>query len=269
MNDWEVQPGDFSFGRYLQRARLTQRIRLDDLSRATCIGIDNLIRLESDDLDHLPAEVFVVGYIRTYTKAVGADTEEALRRYHACRQALKAQAQWELRRDRAIRRFWPRLGLAMCVLAGLIATSVYFLSPVVEPPARELAGPDLFKGPTHPDETGGDSKGNTLGKQTEDQSATIEGPESTEVQRVPVPVTNGHHQYQLDIWAVKDLWLKAIVDDQRAQVYKLKKGDTLHLEAFTGINLLIEDSAGVELTLDGAALPIPGKAGQVVNLEIP
>ena len=80
MKDWDTLPRDYSFGRYLQGARLSRGIRLEDLSRATCIGIDNLIRLESDDLDHLPAEVFVLGYIRSYAKAVGANLQIRLAR---------------------------------------------------------------------------------------------------------------------------------------------------------------------------------------------
>jgi cytoskeletal protein RodZ len=273
MIDWDVQPGDFSFGRYLQRARLIQRIRLDDLSRATCIGIDNLIRLENDDLEHLPAEVFIVGYIRTYANAVGVDPEEALRRYHLSRQAHRAKAEWEMRRARANRRFWPRLGLAICVLAGLITLSIRLMAPA---PTSIIPGEKTVSSNMPPlGDTAGESGENLSSDRTHGEVAAIQetGPAFSRTDKGSREAagveTNGRHQYQLDIWAVKDLWLKAIVDDQRAQVYKLKKGDTLHLEALTGINLLIEDSAGVELTLDGAALPIPGKSGQVVNLEIP
>ena len=273
MSDWGAQPLDLSCGRYLQGARLARRIRLDDLSRATCIGIDNLIRLESDDLANLPAEVFVLGYIRTYARAVGADPEEALRRYQTYRQKLKAQVEWEMRRARASRRFWPRLGLAMCILAGLVAASVYLMAPVTAPPSKPAIvgsepGPDSEApgAPTEPArsaQTGGIAAEK---KVTAQPTPTLAEPASLPPQ---ASGANRHHRYQLDIWAVKDLWLKALVDDQHAQVYKLKKGDTLHLEALRGINLLIEDSSGVELTLDGTALPIPGKAGQVVNLEIP
>jgi len=184
---------------------------------------------------------------------------------------LQAQAEWEQRRARASRRFWPRLVLAVGVLAGLIAASVYFMAPRGSLPSRVARSPETIL----PDGAGNDSvaprPGEAGAERTGDQPLSANPPpdEAVTAQIPPTEVSNGQHSYQLDIWAVKDLWLKALVDDQQAQVYKLKKGDTLHLEALTGINLLIEDSTGVELTLDGVALPVPGKAGQVVNLEIP
>ncbi len=273
MNDWGEQPRDFSCGRYLQGARLAQRIRLDDLSRATCIGIDNLIHLESDDLAHLPAQVFVVGYIRTYARTVGADPEEALRRYHAYRRRSEAQAQWEIRRARASRRFWARLGLAVCVLVGLVAATVYLMAPVAAPPSPPVSAARKSDTPSAPPSSSIEPVGAAPAGTPPDGETVPAQPLPSPAETVNLPSQSSaaqrRHRYQLDIWAVKDLWLKVLVDDQHAQVYKLKKGDTLHLEALTGINLLIEDSSGVELTLDGAALPIPGKAGQVVNLEIP
>ena len=266
MNDWEAQPRDFSFGRYLQEARLAQRIRLADLSRTTCIGIDNLVRLENDDLAHLPAEVFVVGYIRTYARAVDADPQEALRRYRICLEHKQKAAEWAARRARASRRFWPRLGLAVLVLAGLIATTIHFLAPNTPVPGGGAAPHVPVDLPSAGATDDSIAEAPSAAEVPADDALV---PQKAEAEAAKPSVSNGGHRYQLDIWAVKDLWLKAIVDDQKAQVYKLKKGDTLHLEALTGINLLIEDSAGVELTLDGAALAIPGKAGQIVNLEIP
>jgi cytoskeletal protein RodZ len=71
------------FGAYLQKARQERGITIADLSRTTRIQDWQLERLEGSDLDRLPAEVFVVGFIKAYAQAVGADASEALRLYRA------------------------------------------------------------------------------------------------------------------------------------------------------------------------------------------
>jgi cytoskeletal protein RodZ len=54
-----------------------------DLSRATKIKEGSLELLEEARLDALPARVFVAGFIAAYARAVGADTADVLRRFHA------------------------------------------------------------------------------------------------------------------------------------------------------------------------------------------
>ena len=73
------------FGEYLKSARVERGMSIADLSRATKIKESQLERLESGAIDSLPAEVFVVGFIKAYAREVGADGSEALRRYRQAR----------------------------------------------------------------------------------------------------------------------------------------------------------------------------------------
>jgi cytoskeletal protein RodZ len=72
-----------NFGDYLRIAREKKGISLEDLSRATKIKESQLERLEQAKLEALPAEVFVVGFIKAYAREVGVDSVEALKRYRA------------------------------------------------------------------------------------------------------------------------------------------------------------------------------------------
>ena len=69
-----------SFGRYLQAIRLEKNISLEQVAAQTRIGLGNLMLVEQEDHDQLPAAVFVKGFLRSYAAAVGADGDEAVRR---------------------------------------------------------------------------------------------------------------------------------------------------------------------------------------------
>jgi cytoskeleton protein RodZ len=71
------------FGGLLRSARQQKGMSIADLSRATKIKESQLERLEAAAMDALPAEVFVVGFIKAYAREVGIDSAEALRRYRA------------------------------------------------------------------------------------------------------------------------------------------------------------------------------------------
>lgn len=69
------------FGDVLKSARVDRGMSIDTVARVTAVPKHLLEKLEASELDSLPADVFVRGYIAAYTKAVGIDSEEALRQY--------------------------------------------------------------------------------------------------------------------------------------------------------------------------------------------
>jgi len=78
---------------WLRDGRARKKLSLDDVARITKIQPRILERLESGQLDGLPAEVFVKGFVRSFARCVGLDETEALERFVACRgQAPVAQA---------------------------------------------------------------------------------------------------------------------------------------------------------------------------------
>jgi hypothetical protein len=46
-------------------------------------------------------------------------------------------------------------------------------------------------------------------------------------------------------------------------------GEKLEMEASAGFNLLIGNAGGLELKLNGEPIKISGKAGEVVNIQLP
>jgi cytoskeletal protein RodZ len=70
-----------SIGHFLRTERELRQLSLEELAQTTRIPIRSLQLLEDDRLDGLPGDVFVRGFVKSYAKAVGLASDDALRRY--------------------------------------------------------------------------------------------------------------------------------------------------------------------------------------------
>ncbi len=74
-----------SVGQYLREQREAKGMSLEEVARATRVPLASVERLESDQFDELPGEVFVRGFIKSYARALGLDADDVLARYTANR----------------------------------------------------------------------------------------------------------------------------------------------------------------------------------------
>jgi len=74
-----------SVGQYLRQKREQQQMSVEEIARATRVPMDSVTRIEADQFDELPGEVFVRGFLKSYARAVGVPGEEVLARYTASR----------------------------------------------------------------------------------------------------------------------------------------------------------------------------------------
>ncbi len=58
---------------------------VEELSRATRVPVTSVERIEADQFDELPGEVFVRGFLKSYARAVNLPPDEVLARYTASR----------------------------------------------------------------------------------------------------------------------------------------------------------------------------------------
>jgi len=87
-----------SFGSCLRRAREKRQLSLRDVAGATKIPRSTLELIEANNIDELPADVFVRGFIRSFARAVGTDENEPL---HGFERALSARRDAERARSTA------------------------------------------------------------------------------------------------------------------------------------------------------------------------
>lgn len=235
-----------SFGRYLRALRLEKGIKIESIAAETRINLQTLRVIEAEDHDGLPDEVFVKGFLRAYANIVGANPDETVQRYlancHVRRQAMRFEANL----IRSGERFWPRLLLSLAALACIIIGSVVLTSQ-----------PDTPKTAAH----------------RRPAASSASAPENPTPARLPAPpakpVVSPEEPLSLGIVAVGETWMKIIIDDQSPKAYSLNPGDRLEFKAQEGINLLIGNAAGVQLMFNEEPLPISGKQGQAITLQLP
>lgn len=75
---------------WLRRGRTQRKLSLEDVAKVTKIQPRILDKLERGELEGLPADVFVRGFVRSFAKCVGLDEGEAVIRYGACQSAEAA-----------------------------------------------------------------------------------------------------------------------------------------------------------------------------------
>ena len=67
-----------NFGTFLKEEREKRQIPLADLAKATKLSVSSLKLMEEGNLDDLPPDVFVRGFIRSYAKTLGISSSEPL-----------------------------------------------------------------------------------------------------------------------------------------------------------------------------------------------
>lgn len=72
-------------GRFLRQQRLARRMSLEEVARTTRVPISSVERIEADQFEELPGEVFVRGFLKSYARAVGVPVDDVLARYTASR----------------------------------------------------------------------------------------------------------------------------------------------------------------------------------------
>jgi len=67
-----------NFGTFLKEERERRQVSLSDLSKTTKLSVSSLKLMEQGNLDDLPPDVFVRGFIRSYAKTIGISSSEPL-----------------------------------------------------------------------------------------------------------------------------------------------------------------------------------------------
>lgn len=116
-----------SVGVYLRRERELRQVSLEELVQATRIPLRMLQRMEQDQFDELPGEVFARGFLRSYARALGLDAEQVLARFADGRKAVEPQPVpmlTSLQAPERGRRFGIALALVVLVILFTLALSI-------------------------------------------------------------------------------------------------------------------------------------------------
>ena len=242
-----------SFGRYLQAIRREKNISLEQVAEQTRIGLGNLMLLEQEDHDQLPAEVYVKGFLRSYAAAIGADGDEAVRRYESRLDVVQRIAESEASVAKSGTSLWLKLILSLVLLSGIIALSILLISFLGHSPEE---GTNAHQTPPAASQNPGAGEAPDRAADTNRDSA-------------PQLANTAPEKLLLKISALENTWIKVLIDEKESAEYTLNPGDTIELEALSGYNLLIGNAGGIQLLLNDESVLIPGDKGEVVTMHLP
>jgi cytoskeleton protein RodZ len=222
-----------SLGQELRRERELRAVTLKEIANLTKISLKYLQALEEDRLDILPGPFFVKGVIRAFAKAIGADEDYFLNKYHA-EVILQTYAV-----DRASKisdhglpvRSRSRL-YAILVIPGLaLAILLFFL--FLRPHKREGAASALPQ---------------TAGERL--QASVVPPP------RVPEPVPEAQKApLELEVSFLAETWIQVYADGE-LKINGLKRaGDKAACQAEKEFVLRTGNAGGFAITINGK----PGK----------
>jgi cytoskeleton protein RodZ len=278
-----------SFGEYLRRERELRDITLPEISANTKISQRYLQALEQDDDAHLPAAVFIKGFIRNYAIFIGLDPDEALLRYQEQKKTLEAAHESEPAEVYPVappKKTSPKLLWGM-ILAGMLlgGAALYWylaqqtgISPferlisrftTAPPPAVEVVAPE-----SSPPERLAASM-STEEEPLRETGESLPDPEvvKEEVQAQPVETEETPFEPSVEpvlvtpldvvILAVEQTWLAVDVDGIETHDVTLQPGERLRLEVIDSIRLHLGNAAGIRIRVGGKTLGPFGRSGRV------
>jgi cytoskeleton protein RodZ len=246
-----------SLGDYLRALRSAKQGSLEDIARATRVSASQLQALEAERFSELPAPVFVKGFIRGYCEFLGEPPDEALRRYRELIGERPAPPRGRLAPRPADAWSGNPLVLSLALLGlfgfGLLAVNLVFkggAKPVATAPApTERMDPAERAAPATPGRSA---------------APAVSAPSS------PRAAKSGPAPQRLVVKAIEPAWIRIQADEGRAVEELLAPGDTRQWTAEKRFVLTIGNAGGIELELNGRAIPPLGARGAVIRqLELP
>jgi hypothetical protein len=251
-----------TLGAYLRRRRERAGLSVEAVSAGSRIVPELVRALEADRHDILPAPVYVRGFIRAYCEQVGASAEEPLRRYDAHVAlapaiAARSASPPPVRPSPAAHR-WRRAVAGAILLAGLGVAVTLLLGRARQPDAVAGRGgsppltaprPAVPAAPAPPPTS---------------VTPAPPGPPATSptaaAPGAPVPV-----ERLLVMRAVDTTWVRVKPDGAPPTEETLSPGAVRVWRSTGRFRVSLGNASGVELELDGRALPALGERGQVIR----
>jgi cytoskeleton protein RodZ len=250
-------------GSILKRARIQRGDDLQQIADYLCIRRSYLDAIESGDYDKLPADAYVVGFLRSYADLLGVNGQEAIEMYRA---------------EMAGRRKKPSLILptpvpegrapSVFVMVGAILSAIFIYalwyglsSPDratinIAPPLPTTPAAEITPAPASPS--------TNLPVVATEPEATVEAlpiaQSATLVPQakptVPSPTPTSVASTGLIIKAEQSSWI-LIVDNEGNTVIDrvLKPGESYGVPNKSGLTLTTGNAGGITLLVDGTDLP--------------
>jgi len=282
---------EVTLGAFLKAARLSQGLDLAAVANETRINYKNLIALEDDNRARLPADVFSRGFVRLYATYLKLDPQEAIRLY---------EKQWGVNGSFVgrplIAKKIPSLPARPGIFITLLVIALFFGVRIYYPEVPCPSGGGEGGGPNSQGTIGSPGKGGSEAVSPAPQAvvdqqqaaatpgltsgtkgaaetgrAVIGQAETSTTDKVePSPLPVGPPPaYEISLHTAHQITVKLSIDGQEPVEKMLPSGNRQTWSAAKGFVMTLDRTDGVELTVNGAQVPIKTEAGQTVTIERP
>lgn len=237
--------GILSFGPYLKAIREQQDIPLSAVASEIRVGLWQLTLIEAEDHDKLPDTVYVKGILKAYAACIGVDTDDILERYTVNRRAYENTLVPGNKKagpggDKIVRVIAiVGLLLAGAAMSSLVIYISTFRAGTVKIPGKTRLLPAL--------DTNADAP------------AANPAPDTVRP-AIKLKTLN------LCMDAVSETTINIQIDGISHKRLHLYPKDHVELEASSSFNILIGDSAAVNLTLNGKRVLFKKTPGRSIDL---
>lgn len=251
-------------GDILQRARVQKNLTLDDLEVAIRVNRAHLVAIEEGRLEDLPGRVYALGFIRAYATYVDLDSEKII-------ELLKQQSGKKIAPQNIS---VPDTSISedFSVPSGTIFFIIFFLFVGVLIFKSYYEGSAYLIGEQIP----------KVPKDLIDQTTLLSKPDHQNPKAGTIPDSDRRNTAtsltdfidgdtpsaeQIVLRAIDNVWLE-IRDAQRKTIFSrvLAVGEEYWVpQDQSGLTMTLGNAGGLQILVDGTALPFLGKSAQVVR----
>lgn len=244
---------DLSVGDILRRARLEKKLTIEDLEQAIKVSAQHILAIEEGRLQALPGRIYALGFIRAYSEYLDLDSNrvlELLKQQSGEKIAVKEQPGPSATHLED----YTLPSLKIFILVFILLFSVIGLRNFFSE-SNYLSSGDI---PQIPQD---------LKTQTTLLAKPEVKQEKVKTDDNQIDLSASVTSSQIVLKAVANVWLE-IRDSNRKPIFSrvLSVGEEYWIPLDSkGLVMTLGNAGGLEISVDGQALPLLGRTGQVIR----
>ncbi len=248
-----------TLGEYLRRQRKERELSFEDVQKATKISPKTLRAMEEDDHEALPAAAFTRGFYLLYSRHLGMDTDEVMKRYDSQQRTSPSSDGYTTpsKQGQQVNTMAARPSMATASAVGftlvLIIAAIAFFSWYFSwnPAAYISEKIQTFQERTAAEDNGGLIEQDSSVSQAQSEEGDI----------------GTNHFLTVDF--LEDTPITVTIDDAMPEKEVYTQGSTRSWYADEKISLTFPASARVEVFFNGSQVLLPEPHDGVISLRLP
>lgn len=248
-------------GEIFKKKREELGIDIKEASDVLKIGSEYLLAIENDSFDRLPVAVYTIGYIRCYAKYLDVDAGPVIADFTSHLSSPKPSTIIPVSSYR--RKVSGYSYVVLAFMAGLLVFVFYVYTSKNRAGDQSAENSRIPGTEIKPVQTVPLNAGAVSVSPSEDNDAPENGLTATG----QAPEVKKEHR--LVIIASDSVWLQIRYENGKIEEALLKSGMSKDWHFSDTAMLKVGNAGGITLNFDGNDLGVPGKTGQVVNMNFP